>query len=481
MPFSYIGIDKTKVNNFRFKNFGKEYLLTNEIGEYCFLTPKYLQFFISGKIDRLPASKAQELKNKSFIRSNSDFQRLPRKYASSNSFLFDGPSLHIIVVTLRCDHRCIYCQTSSRLKDEKGWDMDKKTARKVVDLILESPSKKLNVEFQGGEPLLNFGIIKFIVAYIKEKNKEYNKNIKFSLVSNFMFMDEEKLNYLIKNDFSLCTSLDGPETLHNKNRISMSGNSYANALKWIRIIQAKRKKGEYKFRINALTTITKLSLKYPTEIIDEFIKLNLDGIHLRPVMPFGTGNKNVWDKLSISNAEFMVFYKRAFDYILKLNKKGQNFYERTARIFLTKILNNLDPNYMDMRSPCGAGIGQLAYNFNGDVYTCDEARMISASLKDESFRLGNVMKTKFTELVDNGVVKAFCFASCLDNLPRCADCVYKPYCGVCPVYNYWVEGSLFSKTKVGNRCHMNYSILDYLFSKLETPAKKVFKQWVQQK
>jgi hypothetical protein len=65
------------------------------------------------------------------------------------------------------------------------------------------------------------------------------------------------------------------------------------------------------------------------------------------------------------------------DYILELNKKGINFREMLSGIYLSKILTDRDPNYLDERSPCGACIGQVAYNYDGKIYSCDEGRMLA--------------------------------------------------------------------------------------------------------
>lgn len=468
-----------KTANFRFRPFDKQYLLTNDIGEYCFLDSKDFQSFISGDIELIPLSKFNELKDKHFLRDFLNLDRFTQLYGRRNAFLFAGPSLHIIVVTLRCDHSCIYCQANSKGIDERGWDMNEATAKCVVDIIFETPNSDVMIEFQGGEPLLNFEVVKFIVLYAKKKNINHGKKLKFSLVSNFTYMDTNKLNFLIKNEISLCTSLDGPEYLHNKNRISGYGdNTYQNTVKWIKLINKKRKRGEYAYKINALPTLTKLSLRYPIEIVDEFIGLDLEMIHLRPVNPFTVAKKRIRTPLFISIDEFNIFYKNALTYILKLNAKGRKIYERTAWIFLKKILCNTDPNYLDSRSPCGAGIGQLAYNFNGDVYACDEGRMLSAGSNDESFRLGNVFKNRLSDLIDHTTVKSICFASCLDNIPGCSDCVYKPYCGICPLYTYAAEGNLFIKSKEKSKCQTNSYILNILFKELQTPAIKIFKRWV---
>lgn len=477
MPLDLKTINKQKVGFFRFKELNGQYLITNDIGDWCFLSSQEFESFLSGKIEQAAPAKYQELQSKGFIRDQLDFDNLSQRYAKKNAFLGQGPSLHIIVVTLRCDHKCIYCQAGSKGLSAKGLDMDTLVAQRIVDMIFESSSQKIAIEFQGGEPLVNFDTVKFIIEYANEKNKVAKKTLLISLVSNFTFMTQERLSFLIKNNVTFCTSLDGPQALHNKNRVTLGkNNSYKNTIKWLKTIKNEiRKDKKYKHRINALTTITKSSSPYPKKIINEFVNLGLEGIHLRPVNPFGI-RKKIWEKISFSPEEFLNFYKNALDYIIKLNLKGKNFYERAAKIFLTKILTNEDPNFLDTRSPCGAGIGQLAYNFNGNVYTCDEARMLSVS-GDESFKLGNVKGNSYKEIINNDATKTMCFASCLDNLAICNDCVYKPYCGVCPVYNHTEDGSIFNKNM--ERCKIALSILDYLFEKLRNPQiKNIFCRWL---
>lgn len=483
MPLEFASIDKKKVSFFRFKKINDRYLLTNEIGEYCFLDNQQFDLFISGKLkeEKYPALY-QELRDKSFIRDNLDVNDLSNKYISKNKFLSNGPSLHIIVVTLRCDHKCLYCQAGASGLKEKHLDMDIYTAEKTVDRIFECPDSNICIEFQGGEPLVNWNVVRFIIEYAQKKNKTVKKKILFSLVSNFSFMSDEQLDFLVKNNITICTSLDGPEIIHNKNRTTIRrSNSYINTINWLKKIKKRIKKNKtYKYNINALTTVTKSSLSCPESIIDEFVSLGLEEIHLRPVAPFGL-NKSAWSRVAFSAEDFIDFYRRALDYIVELNIKGKKIRERTAAIFLTKILFNNDPNYLDIRSPCGAGIGQLAYNFNGNVYSCDEGRMLSV-IGDKSFLLGNIKKNSYEQIIDNEVVKTMCIASCLDGLPVCSECVYKPYCGVCPIYNYVVEGNIFSQMFNNERCKIYQGILDYIFKGLENKKnKEIFLKWVEKK
>lgn len=472
-------IDKQKVGFFRFKELNGQYLITNDIGDYSLLTSQEFDLFVCGKIEETCPEKYSELQNKGFIRDRLDFDGLSQRYVKKNIFLGRGTSLHIVVVTLRCDHRCIYCQADSQGLKAKGLDMDIPTAKKVVDRIFESPSRDITIEFQGGESLVNFNAIKFIVGRALKKNKKTRKNLLFTIVSNLTFMNEKIARYILENNIHICTSLDGPERIHNRCRLVslQDKNSYKNTVTWLKRLREEYKKRNLSHIPSALTTVTRYSLLYPRQIVDEYVNLGMEGIHLRPVNPFGI-SVMAWKNISYPTEDFIKFYRKALDYIIDLNLKGKDFKERFALVFLTKILTDRDPNYLDIRSPCGAGIGQLAYNFNGDIYTCDEGRMLSRR-GDESFRIGNVKETSYQNIKDSEIVKTMCISSCLDVLPGCNQCVYKPYCGVCPLYNYATDGNIFTKNLF--LCKMNTAILDYLFIKLrDERIRALFYRWTGQ-
>jgi len=475
-------IDKQKVGFFRFKQLNDKYLITNDIGDYSFLTSQEFDSFLSGKIEQISPEKYSELQNRGFIRDKLDLNMMSERYAIKHRFLGGGPPLHIVVITLRCDHKCIYCQSQPGNIYAQELDMDIPTAKEVVNRIFECPNSRITIEFQGGEPLLNFKTIKFIVEYAQEKNKSLKKNLGIHMVSNLSLMNEKILKFLIENNIGICTSLDGPSELHNRNRVIFNKDSYKNTVRWLKKIAKKYRERNPSFKPSALVTLTRSSLAYPREIIKEYLNLNLGMIHLRPMNPFTPflgKRKEIWRKIGYSPEEFIHFYKEAVDYIIDLNLKGENFWERTARIFLTKILTPEDPNFLDIRSPCGAVIGQIAYNFDGNVYACDEARMV-ARAGDKSFCLGNVKEDTYKDFIDNPITKALCIASCLDNLSECNQCVYKAYCGVCPVSNYVINKDIFVKNVF--LCRMYSGILDYLFKKLQDEKfRDIFLRWVERK
>ena len=204
------------LNYFNFKKFEEKYLLTNDLGRNVFISEDTFHKLINGGV--LESQEKQVLLDNYFIYDEHSAvfaERVKREMRESKNYLFSSTSLHIFVLTNVCNMSCIYCQA----KDDEAivrQRMSKETAEKCVDVALSSPSRFLTFEFQGGEPLANFDVLKHIVLYTEEKKG--SKSITFSLVSNLTLLTEEKLTFLMEHNVGISTSLDGFEMLHDKNR-----------------------------------------------------------------------------------------------------------------------------------------------------------------------------------------------------------------------------------------------------------------------
>lgn len=472
------------INYFNFKKVDNKYLLTNDAGKFIFLNVDDFEKFIFDKYNKNSDLYNKLSNNKFIIDKNKELfiEDFASEIRENKDYLFQGTQLHIFVLTKKCNHQCIYCQASANKdKNQESDDlqMDLATAKKAVDIAFQSPDKTMTFEFQGGEPLLNFKTLKFIVNYTKKKNVEFQKNVDFTVVTNLTVFKEEIFDFLINNEVTISTSIDGPDFLHNKNRPNKFKNSFSiieNNLEKIENIFLKKSK---KNKISAIQTTTKASLEYPVEIIDQYLALNFNSIFLRPLTPLGSCKDN-WNEIGYKAEEFVDFYQTALNYIIKLNLEGVKIIESHAAIFLKKILTNESVNYMELRSPCGGSIGQLAYNYDGAVYVCDEARMLS-EMGDENFKLGSVFNASYKSLLDNSICKSVCIASTLEIIPGCADCVYSPYCGSCPVLNYSSQKSIFAKAPSNYKCKIYSGILDIIFDKLKAnneEVKDVFLDWI---
>lgn len=191
--------------------------------------------------------------------------------------------------------------------------------------------------------------------------------------------------------------------------------------------------------------------------------MGFDGIFLRPLTPLGKATKN-WDKIGYTPEEFVAFYQEAMEELILINQK-ERFMKKDHSAILLNRMDGQFVNYMELRSPCGAGIGQLAYYADGEIFTCDEGRMLH-EMGDHTFWLGNVFNSTYADIIQSGICRTVCASSIHETIPNCCDCVYQPYCGTCPVVNYAKSQDIIEKEPRGYRCKIYSGMLDYLFRKL---------------
>jgi His-Xaa-Ser system radical SAM maturase HxsB len=461
------------LNYFNFKEFDNKYLITNDLGRYDFLTKLELHQMITNQVE-MTSPLYDRLRDKHFI-YNEDAHLFVEEAGMElryfKKYLFKSTALHIFVVTKRCNQSCVYCQASS--SNESNTYMTIEIAKAAVDIAISSPTKNLTFEFQGGEPLLNFDVIKYIIEYTESTKAD--KNIEYVIVTNLTIFKDEMLPFLDKYNVNVSTSLDGNLDLHSKNRPMNNGGvgAYEKVIRSISLLKQNR------INVSAIQTTTKDSLNNYISIIDQYIACGLKTIFLRPLTPLGFATQD-WDNIGYSPDEFISFFKSALVYIIQKNIDGIKISEGHTRIFLKKILNHDSMNFMELRSPCGGGIGQIAYYYDGSIYTCDEARML-AEMGDESFKMGEVLSSNYNDLMNSDACKTVCVASCLESHTQCADCVYSPYCGTCPVISLALTGSPFSQMKSDYRCKVYQGILDTIFEILlrnENDVINIFRSWI---
>lgn len=466
---------------FRFREVGDRVVITNFEGNYAILTREEFRQFAEGTVER-GSALWQQLDEKNFLRETYDVDAAVARLRARKHFLFGGgPILHLLVVTLRCNETCIYCHASRANMDEVHTDMTKETAEKAIDIILSTTNPFVTIEFQGGEPLVNFEVVKHAIEYALARNQTVGKRLEFTMVSNFSLMDEEKLDFLLAHRVQLCTSIDGPEKLHDAQRKIPTMDAYQRAAHWIRRVNERYQQAGLDptlYHVEALLTTTRSTLGMYKEVVDTYVSLGCKTIFLRPVDPFGFADR-VRLKIEYPRSEYLEFYRKAVDYMLELNLQGVEILERYAAIFLTKILRGEDPNFLDVRSPAGAGIGQLGYSYDGRVFTCDEGRMLYA-MGDDSLQIGHVDRDRYRDIVGHPTVRAAVLASSLDGQPDCVNCAYSPYCGTVPATNLKTQGSLFGRMRDNLICAVHKGIQDYLFEKLAEGDPRVlatFDRW----
>jgi His-Xaa-Ser system radical SAM maturase HxsB len=463
---------------FRHLNDGSGHtLVTSETGEFTCLPRELLAPLVAGELAP-DDTHHLELTAKSIITSDEGLaitvRRLASQYRSRKSFIFEGPSLILFVVTLRCDHSCHYCQVSRRAETAAGFDMSETDALAAIDRLFEVPAKHITVEFQGGEPLLAFDRVRQIVLEISRRQLASGKRIAFTMTTTLHYATVEILEFLKQHDFAISTSLDGPREIHDRHRPIPSHDSHARTL--VAIERARLALGSDS--ISALTTATRESLKDPEAIVDSYLAAGFKSIFLRPLSPFGFATRTE-GKIGYPMKEFVAFYARALDYMLALNARGIEISEAYASILLTHILTPHSAGYVDLRSPQGAGSGALVFNYDGRVYPSDEARML-AETGNNRLCLGDV-HTPYDELMASPVLRLLLETGIAEAQPGCSDCAYLPYCGADPVATIARTGAPIGYTLGSAHCQRHMGLFDILFGHLlagDAQTIAILRSWV---
>lgn len=403
-------------------------------------------------------------------------QLLALRLRSRMAFLRHPTPLHIFVVTLRCEHSCPYCQVSRQSADRARFDMSQETAMHAIEVALSAPAPTIKIEFQGGEPLLNFALVRGITETMKTQAPLRGKAVEFVIASNLALLTDEVLSFCREHNVLLSTSLDGPADLHNRNRPRPGGNSHQLAVAGIR--RAQQVLGHS--HVSALMTTTEASLDRVEEIIDEYLRLDLGGVFLRPLSPYGFAIKTKQFSRYAAR-EWLSFYERGLRYIIEKNKKGRIFPEFYARLLLTRMLSDEPTGYVDLRSPAGIGLGALVYNYDGKVFASDEGRML-AEMGDRTFELGDLRKDDYRSLLLSQKLIDFIGGSLAQCAPQCNACAYEPLCGAEPVYHHTTQGDPVGIKPLSAFCARQKGVLQLLLGILEGGGEDaaVLRGWAQQ-
>ncbi len=461
---------------FRFEKLSENnYVVTNLAGEHLTIPREVLENLVRHKLDS-DSPHYVNLRAKHFLiddKTRIATDLLSIKLRTKYSVLSEFTGLHIFVVTLRCEHSCPYCQVSRQSDDRVKFDMSTEIADKSIDLALRSPSKNIKIEFQGGEPLLNFPLIKYIV--LTAKSRARNKTLSFVIATNLALINEEILTFCKKHKILISTSLDGPRDIHNANRPRQGGNSYERAVEGILLVREHLGIDA----VSALMTTTKNSLGRVKEIIDEYLKYSFPGIFLRPLSPYGFALKT--KTYAAYDAErWHEFYLEGLEYIIDLNKKGLKFREYYTSTIMTKMFTSQEPGYVDLMSPSGIGIGAVVYNYDGLVYASDESRML-AEMGDSSFELGNVLYNSYEDIFLNSKLLDPIEDSFAYSVPMCNDCAFETYCGADPVFHHARYKDFIGRKPESEFCNRNMKIFKYVIGRMEADpyVKRLFMSWAQ--
>jgi len=452
---------------FAFRDIGDGCVVTNPAGQFAFLALEELAAFVEGRLDEHSDAYAR-LDGRNFIRKSLDTEDLANRIAKRRAYLRQGPWQHDLLVTLRHPGTRALAAGYDRGHDATDADMSAGTAEHCVDLALLSTAPAVTLVFRGGEPLLSFDVMRHAVEYANDRNDAIRKDLGISLVSDLSAMDDEKLDWLVRNKVHVVAAVDGPAPVHDQLHSLGSRSAYAETARWIgRLREAGLE------HVDATFALTRHALGHADEIIDSYRELGIRSMMVELIPPeLASGH-------GAPREEALGLYLELVDRMLAGAKQGQELAERLASVLLSRILQQHDPNYLGLRSPAGGGTGGLVYGHDGTVYPSEHGRRAHLD-GDDLFVLGDVEHSGYDGILRHETVSAMLVASMLEANPGCALCAYQPYCGVLPDENHRLQGSLHGRVRDSYRARILVNIQDHLFRLIrdaDPAVMAVLKRW----
>lgn len=456
---------------------GDRVVITNLVGEALVLDSAEFAQVVGENPGGASAETLSQMRARHMIRGTGEplpVELLAMKVRTQRRRLSDLTSLHMFVVTLRCEHTCRYCQVSRQAAGRGEFDMTEETAELALARVFESPAHQLKIEFQGGESLLNFPLIRWIVLRAEDLNRDHRRDLAFVIATNLAVVDDEMLEFCADHGVAVSTSLDGPRDLHNANRRRPGQDSWERAVAGIE--RARRRLGDA--QVSALMTTTEASLDRAEEIVDTYVHLGLTGIFLRPISPYGFATR-LRGGGRYDTDRWLEFYRRGLAHVINLNRRGVEITEIYAALIAKKMFTNDDPGYVDLQSPAGMGIGGIVYNYDGAVYASDEGRML-AEMGDQAFRLGTVADP-LPALLRSPTLVAPLQASFAPSAPQCDTCAFETYCGADPTFHHVTTGDVVGHKAFSAFCQRNTAIFVELIALAENDefARELLWRWGQ--
>ncbi|SHE99516.1 thioether cross-link-forming SCIFF peptide maturase [Desulforamulus putei] len=328
-----------------------------------------------------------------------------------------------------CNLRCKYCFAGQGQFGGPGGLMSAQVGRAAIDFLIKQSGnrKHIEIDFFGGEPLLNFKVIKELVPYGREKAKQAGKEIKFTLTTNGMLLNKEVQQFLLDNQMAAVLSLDGRPAVHNAMRPTPTGKgSYDRVLQAFQEYVQQKPPGGYYIR----GTYTRHNLDFSRDVI-HMAELGFRDISVEPVV---AGNETDYAFRQEDLPVLLEEYEKLTRELLARREAGD-----PINFFHFNIDLNGGPCLPKRLSGCGAGYEYLAVTPEGDLYPCHQF------VGRPEFWLGHVTEgIKKPEIVEK-FRQAHIY-----NKPRCVNCWAKFYCsGGCHANAQAFNNNLLEPYEIG--------------------------------
>lgn len=321
-----------------------------------------------------------------------------------------------------CNLRCKYCFASTGDFGTGRKLMPLETGKAAIDFLLEKSvgRENLDVDFFGGEPLMNFEVVKEIVAYARSKEKEYGKHFDFTITTNGMLLNDENIDFINREMHNVVLSLDGRKEVNDRMRTRVDGSgSYNKILPNFKKLVEKRGDKEYYVR----GTYTKYNLDFSEDVMHIY-EAGFDQISVEPVM------EKPEIEYALTEADLEQIYReydKLTERLLEVKKNGGfiNFFH-----FMIDL--NQGPCVVKRLRGCGSGNEYVSITPDGDIYPCHQF------VGMEEYKMGNLSDGTFREEIKKEFAGAHVYSK-----PACRDCWAKFYCsGGCNANNYIYNGDI---------------------------------------
>ena len=330
-----------------------------------------------------------------------------------------------------CNLNCAYCFASQGKYHGERAVMSFEVGKQALDFLIANSGtrRNLEVDFFGGEPLMNFQVVKDLVAYARSIEKEHHKNFRFTLTTNGLLIDEDVIDFANREMSNVVLSLDGRKEIHDRYRVDYAGNG-----SWERIVPKFQKlvaaRGGKNYYMRG--TFTHANPDFLQDI-KQMLDLGFTELSMEPVV-CAPG-----DPSALTEEDFPVVceqYEQLAELMLRRDKEGRPF---TFYHYMLDLSGG--PCIYKRISGCGSGTEYMAVTPWGDLYPCHQF------VGDEKFKLGNIW-----DGVTNTERRAE-FAACnVYAHPECRDCWARLYCsGGCAANAYHATGAITGIYEYGCR------------------------------
>ena len=368
----------------------------------------------------------EELKNEEKLFTPDNFEPMADKLKAKTAGVVKALCLHIAHT---CNLNCSYCFASQGKYHGERAVMSYEVGKRALDFLIENSGtrRNLEVDFFGGEPLLNFDVVKDLVKYARSIEKEKGKNFRFTLTTNGVLIDDDVIDFANKEMSNVVLSLDGRKEIHDRFRVDYAGNGSFDKIvpKFQKLVEAREGKNYY-----MRGTFTHANPDF-LEDIKVMLDLGFNELSMEPVV-CASG-----DPAELTDEDMRIVcdqYEKLAELMLERHKEGRPF---TFYHYMIDLKGG--PCIYKRISGCGSGTEYMAVTPWGDLYPCHQF------VGDEKYRLGDIYVGVTNKAIQDEFLACNVYAK-----EECRDCWARLYCsGGCAANAYHATGSVTGIYKKG--------------------------------